>query len=128
MKQDRQRLRRIIDVLGGLQKMEEELAAQHRASQDRAYEELREICDLAGGETLTATLFSDLSSRYTAGLLGEIDRLTEASRHNSGEALRHGMRVRTLSERDRQARLREERDDAQRDVLDRLLTQTRTRQ
>lgn len=125
---DQKRMRRVIDALGGLQKLEEQRAARQLEQQQRAHRDLEEISELVNSESLTSALFGDLGSKYSAGLSDEIDALTEAVRQSSGEALRHGKRIETLSARCRVSRLHDQRDQDQRDLVDGLLSRQRGRQ
>ena len=119
---DHRRLRRVIDALGGLQKLEEQRAAQQLERQTRARKDLAEISDLASGDSLTANLFGDLSSKYSAGLSDEIDALGAALEQSTGEALRHGKRIEKLTERYETSQSRDQRDADQRDLVDGLLS------
>ena len=120
---EQKRMRRVMDALGGLQKLEQQRAAGQLEQQQQARRDLEEISDLADGESLAGTLFGDLSSRYRAGLSDEIEALTAALAHSSSEALKHRKRVETLSVRVRTSQLQDERESDQRELVDRLLTQ-----
>lgn len=120
---EQKRMRRVMDALGGLQKLEQQRAAEQLEQQQQARRDLEEISDLADGESLAGTLFGDLSAKYRAGLSDEIEALGTALEHSSSEALKHRKRVETLSVRVRTSQLLDERESDQRELVDRLLTQ-----
>ncbi len=121
MHHDRKRMKRVIDALHELRRIEEQRAAQQLQQQRRVEEDLEEISALVNSDSLTAALFSDIASRHRTGLLRQSEALGEARRHASTEARRHGVRMEKLEDRARQNDRAQQREADQRDLIERVL-------